>query len=124
MPNKLGHLAVNTQTPLVRLRGDVAGVSRDGVLPLDRLRRGEQYRFTAGGVTRMLLPLLERWVDEGVARDPEWFSMAAAHDLGDLDEAQDHAPVRERRRDRATGSRGPVRASFCLLYTSPSPRDS
>ncbi|HVL47787.1 MAG TPA: glycosyltransferase family 4 protein [Candidatus Thermoplasmatota archaeon] len=78
MPNKLGHLAVNTQTPLVRLRGDVAGVSRDGVLPLDRLRRGEQYRFTAGGVTRMLLPLLERWVDEGVARDPEWFSMAAA----------------------------------------------
>jgi glycosyltransferase involved in cell wall biosynthesis len=61
-------LAVNTQTPLVRFRG-----------PGD-------VRFTTGGVTRMLLPLLRAWRRDGVVREAEWIAMAASEEATSLEE--------------------------------------
>ncbi|MFA5860811.1 MAG: glycosyltransferase family 4 protein [Candidatus Thermoplasmatota archaeon] len=54
-------LAVNTQTPLLRFR-DVSGT---------------EYKFTTGGVTRMLLPLLKQWLADGTVADAEWVALAA-----------------------------------------------
>ncbi|MEA3201063.1 MAG: hypothetical protein QOE90_2491 [Thermoplasmata archaeon] len=68
-------LAVNTQTPLVRFREPAARLP--GPVRLDALREGEDYKFTTGGVTRMLLPLLTSWQASGFMREAEWVALAA-----------------------------------------------
>ncbi len=76
-------LAVNTQTPLVRFRD--AAASLVGPVNLDGLSEGEDYKFTTGGVTRMLLPLLTSWLESGFARRAEWVALAAGERAPDLD---------------------------------------
>jgi glycosyltransferase involved in cell wall biosynthesis len=49
-------------------------------LPLSQLVEGEDYKTTTGGVTRMLLPLLTRWLGEGRIGDAEWVALGADED--------------------------------------------
>lgn len=68
-------IAVNTQTPLIRFRDAAADL--EAPVRLDALREGEDYKFTTGGVTRMLLPLLRTWLASGEVSKAEWVAMAA-----------------------------------------------
>ena len=60
-------LAVNTQTPLLRFKDQAS------------LQAGD-HRFTTGGVTRMLLPLLRDWLRTGKVASAEWVALAADED--------------------------------------------
>lgn len=66
-------LAVNTQTPLVRLRQDSL-LTLDHV-HLDDLAPEQDYKLTAGGVTRMLLPMLRRGLTTGRLAAAEWVAL-------------------------------------------------
>lgn len=70
-------LAVNTQTPLIRFKDDAILETAGQALDLSDLRETDDYKFTTGGVTRMLLPLLKRWLADGRLRRAEWVAMAA-----------------------------------------------
>jgi hypothetical protein len=50
------HLAVCSQTPLVRLLSE--GLSSQGIVNLEQLELYKDYVFSPGGVTRMVYPLL------------------------------------------------------------------
>lgn len=69
-------MLVNTQTPLVRFRDQAATLS--GPVRLEDLEEGTDYKMTTGGVTRMLLPLLKRWLAQGVVSDVEWVALSAS----------------------------------------------
>lgn len=68
-------MVVNTQTPLVRFKDQAAAIS--GPLRLDGLAEGTDYKMTTGGVTRMLLPLLKRWLGDGTLASVEWVALNA-----------------------------------------------
>lgn len=68
-------LLVNSQTPLIRFRDECAAL--EGEVRLQDLREEEHYKFTTGGVTRMVFPLLRRWLEAGRLADVEWVAMAA-----------------------------------------------
>jgi glycosyltransferase involved in cell wall biosynthesis len=44
-------------------------------IDLANLSEGEDYEFTAGGVTRMVFPLLRRMIDGGMLTNPHWVSL-------------------------------------------------
>lgn len=71
-------LVVNTQTPLVRFR-DESGMLQ-GRLKLSELREPDDYKFTTGGVTRMILPLLRRWLATGKLAGAEWVALSSGED--------------------------------------------
>ncbi|HTP55782.1 MAG TPA: glycosyltransferase family 4 protein [Thermoplasmata archaeon] len=71
-------ICINTQTPLVQFLdsaadGAAAG-ARDGV-DLATLREGVDYRFSPGGVTRMVYPLVRRLLDQGVLSEVHWVAL-------------------------------------------------
>lgn len=70
-------VALNTQTPLVRFRDDVAAAAGDRPLDLSGLVPLDDYKFTTGGVVRMVFPLLKRWLGNGSLSDAEWVAMSA-----------------------------------------------
>lgn len=70
-------LAINTQTPLVRFRDEYVARVAEEPIRLADLREPDDFKFTTGGVTRMLLPLLRRWLDGGLLKRAEWVAMAA-----------------------------------------------
>lgn len=70
-------LAVNTQTPLVRFRDEVVAGATEAPIRLADLREPDDYKFTTGGVTRMLTPLLRGWLDARLLARAEWVAMAA-----------------------------------------------
>ena len=84
-------LAVNSQTPLIRFRGE-SGTLQAGVeeVRLSDLREDEDYKFTTGGVTRMVFPLLRSWLQAGWLADVEWVALAA----GDWAPRLEHGGVR------------------------------
>ena len=78
-------LAVNTQTPLVRFRDECVTKLADRPVRLADLREPDDFKFTTGGVTRMLTPLLRRWLDAGRLARAEWVAMAAGERAPELD---------------------------------------
>ena len=70
-------LAVSTQTPLVRFRDEALARVAEGPVRLADLREPDDFKFTTGGVTRMLCPLLRRWLDDRTVARTEWVAMAA-----------------------------------------------
>ncbi len=71
-------LLVNTQTPLVQFLRNPAG-ARSPAWPaevdLTRLKEGADYRFSPGGVTRMVYPLIRRLTSEGGLEEAHWVSL-------------------------------------------------
>jgi glycosyltransferase involved in cell wall biosynthesis len=49
--------------------------SLDQPIDLSKLSEGEDYEFTAGGVTRMVFPLIRRMLDRGILTNPHWVSL-------------------------------------------------
>lgn len=78
-------LAVNTQTPLIRFKDEAVLESAGEALDLSALREPDDYKFTTGGVTRMLLPLLKRWLGNGRLKGAEWVAMAAGESAPTLE---------------------------------------
>jgi len=72
-------ICINTQTPLLQFPRAQAG--RHALWELDpnisRLMEGVDYRFSPGGVTRMVYPLVRRMLAEGVWRDVHWVSLSS-----------------------------------------------
>lgn len=74
-------IGVNTQTPLFRPQREwtVRGAGKDGSgqnrVALTDLAVGRDYRFSTGGVTRMVRPLLRLWRKRGVISQAVWVCM-------------------------------------------------
>ncbi len=76
-------LCVNSQTPLIRFRYGAKELASKyktlpGIIPLSSLKEGEDYDYTPGGVTRMVLPLLKQMLSNGVIANPHWVSLNPA----------------------------------------------
>ena len=70
------HLLVNSQTPLIQfLNPDGNGRAPPDGVELRSLKLGEDYRFSPGGVTRMVYPLLQRLIARGVVKSAEWIAL-------------------------------------------------
>ena len=69
-------ICINTQTPLIQFLGPLAGPPHDPssrrTVRLDRLREGIDYRYSPGGVTRMVYPLVRRLLEKKVLKDAHW----------------------------------------------------
>jgi glycosyltransferase involved in cell wall biosynthesis len=69
----------NTQTPLVQfLPGGSNSPSWASVsepVDLSKLSEGTDYRLSPGGVTRMVLPIVERLMQDGVISDAHWVAL-------------------------------------------------
>ncbi|MDE1835022.1 MAG: glycosyltransferase family 4 protein [Euryarchaeota archaeon] len=72
-------ICINTQTPLVQLLSPWPATSRQRrvakELDLDRLKEGQDYRLSPGGVTRMVLPLVERLRSRGTLGKAHWVAL-------------------------------------------------
>ena len=72
-------ICINSQTPLVQFlrpaEGHVLdGAQRDGA-DLTTLQEGVDYRFSPGGVTRMVYPLVRRLIKDGVLEEAHWIAL-------------------------------------------------
>jgi glycosyltransferase involved in cell wall biosynthesis len=72
-------ICINTQTPLVQFLRPAEGhlldgATRDGT-DLSTLQEGTDYRFSPGGVTRMVWPLIRRLIKDGVIEDAHWIAL-------------------------------------------------
>ena len=72
-------ICINTQTPLVQFLRPAEGhlldeAERDGT-DLTTLKEGVDYRFSPGGVTRMVYPLVRRLIKDGVIDDAHWIAL-------------------------------------------------
>ena len=70
-------VCINTQTPLLQFPGP-----DDGMAPLwtiehdlSKMHEGTDYRFSPGGVTRMIYPLAKRLIEQGVWKDVHWIAL-------------------------------------------------
>jgi glycosyltransferase involved in cell wall biosynthesis len=72
-------ICINTQTPLVQFPGDGPRNSLDPLsaetVELGRLKEGQDYRFSPGGVTRMVYPLVRRLLKDKVLGEAHWVSL-------------------------------------------------
>jgi len=72
-------LCVNTQTPLVQFApiatGEGGKPSQRTLLDVSQLVEGRDYRFSPGGVTRMVFPLLKQMMSRGVLKDAHWVAL-------------------------------------------------
>lgn len=70
-------VCINTQTPLVQFAPGVNGGHAMWELEPDlaKLVEGEDYRFSPGGVTRMVYPLAKRLLAEGVWQEVHWVAL-------------------------------------------------
>jgi glycosyltransferase involved in cell wall biosynthesis len=72
-------LCINTQTPLIQfLNPPEAGLresSYGGPTGLQGLKEGVDYRFSPGGVTRMVYPLVRRLLEKGVLEEAHWVAL-------------------------------------------------
>jgi glycosyltransferase involved in cell wall biosynthesis len=72
-------LCINTQTPLVQFLRPAEGhlldgAERDGT-DLATLEEGVDYRYSPGGVTRMVYPLVRRLLKDEVLSDAHWVAL-------------------------------------------------
>ncbi len=69
-------ICINTQTPLVQFLepsdGVLVGADPRTSVVLEGLREGIDYRFSPGGVTRMVHPMVRRLLEKGVLREAHW----------------------------------------------------
>ena len=70
-------VCVNTQTPPVKFRVSYSELLEkygllDDPLDLESLDRGVDYDYSPGGVTAMVLPMLEEMSKSGAVSDPRW----------------------------------------------------
>jgi glycosyltransferase involved in cell wall biosynthesis len=70
-------MCVNTQTPLVRFNPAYdEKAAPDGPVILSEMMEDRDYQFSPGGVTRMVLPLLKRMLQENLIKRPCWVSLS------------------------------------------------
>ncbi len=69
-------LCINTQTPLIQFlapsEATLRESTRGGLNGLDGLREDVDYRFSPGGVTRMVYPLVRRLLETRVLEEAHW----------------------------------------------------
>jgi glycosyltransferase involved in cell wall biosynthesis len=71
-------ICVNTQTPLIQFMGprQKEWTTKDsGAVDLSTLTEDVDYRYSPGGVTRMVFPLMRMMQSEGFAGDVHWVSL-------------------------------------------------
>lgn len=72
-------MCVSTQTPLVQFdmgeRARGRGEGESPVVDLESLVEGKEYRYTPGGVTRMVFPLLRHMLRSGMLTSVDWTSL-------------------------------------------------
>ncbi|MCI4327659.1 MAG: glycosyltransferase family 4 protein [Thermoplasmata archaeon] len=71
-------ICVNSQTPLLQFLPppeDTPGAAWPGSARLDEFDEGVEYRFSPGGVTRMVYPLLRRLLANGVLAGASWVAL-------------------------------------------------
>jgi glycosyltransferase involved in cell wall biosynthesis len=72
-------LCINTQTPLVQFlrpqEGDLLDPAGRDPTNLETLQEGVDYRFSPGGVTRMVYPLVRRLLRENVLEGAHWVAL-------------------------------------------------
>jgi len=70
-------ICINTQTPLLQFASSPDGAPPVWSFETDfrRLEPGVDYRFSPGGVTRMVYPLARRLIADGVWKDVHWISL-------------------------------------------------
>jgi len=73
-------LCTSSQTPLIRFNAGYEGIlKKRGLqgksLDIANFVEGEDYEFTAGGVTRMIFPLLKQMLGRGILENPHWVSL-------------------------------------------------
>ena len=68
-------ICINTQTPLVQFLAEGPGTTLAEGTDLATLTEGVDYRFSPGGVTRMVYPLVRRLVRDGVLEDAHWVAL-------------------------------------------------
>ena len=72
-------ICINTQTPLVQFLTSPEGTLLDPAtrdpMDLTTLKEGVDFRFSPGGVTRMVYPLVRRLVRDKVVRDAHWIAL-------------------------------------------------
>jgi glycosyltransferase involved in cell wall biosynthesis len=72
------NVCINSQTPLLQFAAPAGGTSDprwEGSVALARLEEGVDYRFSPGGVTRMVYPLVQRLIARGVVEQAHWVSL-------------------------------------------------
>lgn len=67
-------ILVNTQTPLIWFTHPPKEEG-SAVTELSQLKEGEDYNYSTGGVTRMVLPLLKRMLNDGTVSEAQWVSL-------------------------------------------------
>ena len=69
-------LCINTQTPLIQFldspESAVSAAPSATPVNLDGLREGVDYRFSPGGVTRMVYPLVRRLLERKILKEAHW----------------------------------------------------
>ena len=72
-------ICINTQTPLVQFlrpgEGDFLDPASRDITDLTTLEEGVDFRYSPGGVTRMVYPLVRRLLKEKVLRDAHWVAL-------------------------------------------------
>jgi glycosyltransferase involved in cell wall biosynthesis len=68
-------ICINTQTPLIQFLAPDGGASIPEGAELVTLREGVDYRFSPGGVTRMVYPLVRRLLQDGVLESAHWVAL-------------------------------------------------
>ena len=72
-------ICINTQTPLVQFPGEGPRNSLDPLsaesVELARLNEGVDYRFSPGGVTRMVYPMIRRLLKDRFLDEAHWVSL-------------------------------------------------
>ncbi len=72
-------ICINTQTPLLQFRasenGSLVDPATAPAADLSNLREGVDYRFSPGGVTRMVYPLVRRLLKDKVLDEAHWVSL-------------------------------------------------
>jgi glycosyltransferase involved in cell wall biosynthesis len=72
-------ICINTQTPLVQFLGPADGSLLDGatrdITDLTTLREGVDFRYSPGGVTRMVYPLVRRLLEDKVLDEAHWVAL-------------------------------------------------
>ncbi len=68
-------ICINSQTPLIQFLSPDAALDPPEGIEIADLQEGIDYRFSPGGVTRMVYPLLRRLVRDGVIEEVHWVAL-------------------------------------------------
>ncbi|MGA8663769.1 MAG: glycosyltransferase family 4 protein [Thermoplasmata archaeon] len=68
-------ICINTQTPLVQFLAESPGMTPAEGTDLATLQEGVDYRFSPGGVTRMVYPLIRRLLRDEVLEAAHWVAL-------------------------------------------------